>query len=109
MTKRIIDSMTAEQIDSGWGTSGPQDLLEYLKKICKPEPNWSADASAENPILCWVSDNPNPRSDGKRYSGVADYVTGLHNGVYQSVEGHCWEHARPIPPNYIWQPTGKGE
>ena len=113
MNKRIIDGMSSQEIVDGiFSINDGYKIVkigDYIHQICKPVPTWSDDASAENPILCWVSDNPNPRSDGKRYSGVADYVTGLHNGVYQSVEGHYWEHARPIPPNYIWQPTKQGE
>ena len=104
MNKRIIDGMSAKQIADGWADD-PQDLLEYLEDICKPVPSWEDDASADNPILCWVSDSPLPKSDGKPYSGVADHVTGLHNGGYMSASGACWKHARPISPNQCWKPT----
>ena len=109
MTKRIIDGMSADQIADGlYARHSRVDLEEYLESICKPKPIWSDDVSKDNPILCWVSDSPLPKSDGKPYSGVADYVTVLHNGAYMSARGISWSYARPISPNYIWKPTKQG-
>ena len=107
--KRIIDGMSAKQIAGGcWGQVNRVELEEYLELLCKPDPIWSDDVSKDNPILCWVSDSPLPKSDGKPYSGVADYVTVLHNGAYMSARGISWYYARPISPNYIWKPTKQG-
>jgi len=110
MTKRIIDGMSADQIADGlYARHSRVDLEEYLESICKPKPIWSDDASADNPILCWVSDSPLPKSDGNLNGGVADYVTGLRERGYMSANGPYWKHARPISPNYIWKPTKQGE
>tara|TARA_R100001369_G_C3253356_1_gene156587 strand:+ start:42 stop:377 length:336 start_codon:yes stop_codon:yes gene_type:complete len=109
MTKRIIDGMTAEQIQGGWADV-TQDLLEYLEDLCKPIPSWEDDVSKDNPILCWVSDSPLPEADGKPYRpGIPDYVTGLREGGYTAVNGHYWNYARPVSPDAIWQPTKQGD
>ena len=108
--KRIIDGMSAKQIAGGCGAIVNRvELEEYLESLCKPEPSWEDDVSKDNPILCWVSDIPLPKSGGKTYSGVPDYVTGLSERGYMSVNGCYWKHARPISPNDIWQPTQKGD
>jgi len=110
MTKRIIDGMSADQIADGlYARYSRVELEEYLESICKPEPTWIDDASEDNPILCWVSDSPLPKSDGKPYSGVADYVTGLHDGAYMSARGLSWSYARPISLDEIWKPTKQGD
>ena len=115
MTKRIIDSMSADQIADGlYARYSRVDLEEYLRTICKPKPSWSDDASKDNPILCWVSDSPRPKSwnlqpDSEPYSGVADYVTEINERGYRGVSGLHWRNARPISPTYIWQPTKQGD
>ena len=108
MTKRIIDSMTADQIITGWDSS-QKDVAEYIESICKPEPNWSDDASADNPILCWVSEIPLPEADCTLLSRVVDRVSGIDEEGYMVVSGFHWKYARPISPDECWKPTEQGE
>jgi len=105
MTKRIIDGMSSQEIVDGiFSINDGYKIVkigDYIHQICKPVPSWQDDASADNPILCWVSDSPLPKSDGKTYPGVPDYVTGLRERGYMSVNGSYWKHARPISPDDI--------
>ena len=108
MTKRIIDGMTAEQIQGGWADV-PQDLLEYLEDICKPQPNWEDDVRLTNPVLCWVSDEPLPETDGTLHvERIADYINRVVQDGYTAADGLNWKYARPISPDECWQPAKKG-
>ena len=111
MTKRIIDGMTAEQIAKGWSNGTCQDdLVEYLESICKSEPSWGDDLSDDNPVLCWVSNEPIPESGGKPFNRGTDHVFVItKEGYYMGSRGHRWKYARPIAPNEIWQPTEQGD
>jgi len=108
MTKRIIDSMTADQIITGWDSS-QKDVAEYIESICKPEPSWEADVSKDNPVLCWVSNEPIPESGGEPFNRGTDYVFEITEKGYMAMRGYPWNCARPISPDEIWQPVKKGE
>ena len=110
MTKRIIDGMTAEQIAKGWSNGTCQDdLVEYLKTICKPEPSWEDDLSDDNPVLCWVSEIPLPEADCTLLSRVVDRVSGIDEEGYMVISGFHWKYARPISPDECWKPTKQGD
>ena len=110
MTKRIIDGMTAEQIAKGWSNGTCQDdLVEYLESICKSEPSWGDDLSDDNPVLCWVSNEPIPESGGEPFKREIDYVFEIMKGGYIVSSGHCWKYARPISPDECWKPAKQGE
>tara|TARA_B100000767_G_scaffold6426_1_gene6275 strand:+ start:50 stop:376 length:327 start_codon:yes stop_codon:yes gene_type:complete len=105
MTKRIIDSMTADQIITGWRSSS---LAEYIESICKPAPNWEDDASAENPILCWVSDGVLREEGSAWHEQDIDHITKINEIGYIGTSGFRWKYARPISPTECWQPTEQG-
>ena len=104
MTKRIIDSMTADQIITGWDSS-QKDVAEYIESICKPTPNWEDDVSDENPILCWVSNESIPESGGDPFNRGTDRVFKITKEGYMGSRGHRWQYARPISSDEIWQPA----
>jgi len=109
MNKRIIDGMSAEQIAEGlYAMHSRVDLEEYLESICKPAPNWSDDASAENPILCWVSDGVLREEGSAWHEQDIDHITKINEIGYIGTSGFRWKYARPISPTECWQPTEQG-
>ena len=115
MTKRIIDGMSVDQILTGldhYKYQSQEGIVDYLKSICKPEPSWEDDASADNPILCWVSDIPisEPYCRPKnRLIESVDYVTEINEKGYIATAGFCYKYALPISPDAIWKPTKQGD
>ena len=108
--KRIIDSMSAIQIVTGWSNDTCQgDLVKYLESICKPVPSWEDDVSEETPVLCWVSHDPIPEVDGIRYHGMQRWIFRVSQRGCSDTTGADWKHARPISPNECWKPTKQGE
>ena len=116
--KRIIDGMSADQIADGvasgavnWANAtGRVTLLEYLESICKPAPTWEDDVSDDNPVLCWVSNEPIPESGGDPFNRGTDYVFKIaKEGYYMAMRGYRWNYARPISPNECWKPSKQGE
>ena len=105
--KRIIDGMSAEQIQGGWADV-TQDLLEYLEDLCKPMPSWENDVSEENLVLCWVGHAPLPEVDGIRYHGMQRWIFRVSQRGYSDTTGADWKHARTISPDECWQPAKKG-
>jgi len=106
--KRIIDSMTAEQIAKGCLNCDCQDaLVEYLESICKPEPSWEDDV-AFNAVLCFVG-NSRHQLESKT---IMAYIYNLWpDPVYKYGAGDScnWKHAIPISPDECWKPTKQGE
>ena len=54
--KRIIDSMSADQIITGWDYS-QKDVAEYIESICKPAPTWEDDADGESDMSLLYKDS----------------------------------------------------
>lgn len=108
MNKRIIDSMSAEQIIAGYDFS-QKDVAKYIESICKPAPNWEDDVSDDNPILCWVSEEPIPESNCTPFIRGTDYVFKVTEEGYMAMRGYRWKYARPVSPDEIWQPSKQGE
>lgn len=114
MKKRIIDSMSAQEIASDYvlhvQSSGIQiSLLNYLESICKPMPSWKDDVSGDSPVLCYVGDS---LSDMEEKAQVA-MITGTQeprrqDHPYSSIDGLLWAYATPVPPNACWKPTNNG-
>ena len=107
MNKRIIDGMTAEQIQGGWNDV-TQDLLEYLEDLCKPEPSWEDDVSKDNPVLCWVGFILKD-IELRLEVGFIRKINSLNTKPYECTMGGEWNHARPISPNECWKPTKQGD
>ena len=107
MTKRIIDSMSAEQIAKGWSNGTCQDdLVEYLESLCKPVPTWEDDV-AFNAVLCFVGNSRNQLES----KIIMAYIYNLWpNSEYKYGAGdNChWKLAIPISPNECWKPTKQG-
>ena len=106
MTKRIIDGMTAEQIQGGWADV-PQDLLEYLEDICKPAPNWEDDVRLTNPVLCWVGHSLED-IEQRLELGFIHKINAQDIKPYECTLSGEWKYARPISPDECWQPAKKG-
>ena len=125
MTKRIIDSMSVDQILTGldhYKYQSQEGIVDYLKSICKPEPTWSDDASKDTPILCWVAHSLEDLEKRWEIGFIHTYqevekVYGFQPGiigsgtvwVYKCNAGNFYSHARPIAPDEIWQPTKQGD
>ena len=111
MKKRIIDSMSAQEIAdflNAWDEF-QDDIVDYLESICKPAPSWKDDVSGESPVLCYVGDS---LSDMEEKAQVA-IITGTQeprrqDHPYSSIDGLLWAYATPVPPNDCWQPTNNG-
>ena len=102
MTKRIIDSMSAQEIATGWDC-GQEDILDYLETICKPAPNWKDDVSLESPIACYVGDSLEELGN-QDYLVLVQSVVATLDWPYTCTRGTSWKHARPIDPNECWKP-----
>lgn len=110
MTKRIIDSMSANQMMRGWQKACDRMGLEgYLESICKPAPSWEDAVSGESPVPCYVGDC---LTDLEEKAQVA-MITGTQeprrqDHPYSSIDGLLWSHATPIAPDDCWKPTNNG-
>ena len=113
MNKRIIDGMSSQEIVDGiFSINDGYKIVkigDYIHQICKPVPTWEDDVSDDNPVLCWVSNEPIPESGGEPFNRGTDHVFVItKEGYYMGSRGHRWKYARPISPDEIWQPTKQG-
>ena len=114
MTKRIIDSMSSQEIVDGLLSAHDGYKLvkieDYIHQICKPMPNWEDDVRLETPVLCWVGESLEDIQKRWEFAFICT-INALDTGFnpYQCTIGAFWKHARPISPNECWQPAKQGE